>query len=1228
MMKHLIFLLTLGLGLTAAALEVSPLPAHRITLLSEQSSAKGDLKNITSGAGAAKTTFATLAGAQVEISFDRPAVLGKLAVIRYGYKDWAVPQEMTFAADNRPELALSLDSPRVPPHVNDKSVEAAVVDLGEEPVSKLVITVKSVDTLDQNSIKHGILQLGKAGVAVPVPVPAAEVAADTDDALAYQLLPLPSFQAAAVGKAVTKQDVQNVGAGSLEASPVWNDLAQTAIKLEFAAPVDLSKLAVLRVGWQDWAAVGEVSVRVNGGPEQIFPLNSKIILPNSQKAAYPADILSLTGAEKVKTLEFAVKKVSTKGNLHGSFKLAVPGEAAKIQYVDDNAFAQAVKLKLAVKAGADLGDCVLRATAYRFRSDVTWEVPLAGIKAGESEYVIEPSMFVSRDNPALAMTPWNVSAFELAAPNPGAFEFTVTPLAGRETAPLWGKVGLADNRPDADGFRPGIPADGFGRFGYLPANGLLTCNVEGNGLFFQVYDRDASAFFKLNAGSGPAQRTLWQRREVTASSVVLTQLKSYLDAKESQVSSKAYGVFDQTKVPERWIYSILAPGVLTDSADRIFSLTPDVAQGAAFVLYPGLTGKLKFQKVTGKLALDDLAEGWLVIVWEKTPSIPVMLALEKKPQAIMAEKDEIALLFDQARGMIGIGTPNGIRPWPGNVGEVNPATETLAGKARFLAGVLRAYPLTAAMSYQIAGDQVNFAETFGRVNWKNAWRESGQVVYPVPPLVAFAKAMHYPVEFGPASAPVNSAIDTKYGPYAYFTKPFTYSLPVPPKDRVWYPANLQNPLLAKVAANVAKHLDDGRSAEKLRRSDALACWWMYGSAALAWPIYTNAQKQEILSGWKRMVDHSLSDRTWYLRREPFTGKEYPMSFAWMDKSLQVLGDPNTGIGTALSGFWAYAASSGDWQTIRDNWDKIRKISRYYYLSHDWTTMQTGCREHTASSAIDMDVISYDGLCGYYHMAKELGKTDDMSDALMLLSRLAVSNSMKWHAADWRSPGLPLKEQKSIGIGFNDKFGFEAMAARGKDPNYINSEISLSLAWIGHFPTFYSMLLFGNPPEYWQYFEYDYVENKLDNWRKQHPGSRNWHDANLTAHLYLRLLLGESKESIDRETANLKDNKGNAFLLNPDPRMAAENAGFYALLAGFESPVRLWDNGQSVLLTFSTDDNFKTVKLILTSAGATVVKLQLLQKPVSVNCNGKAITVKPGIVELPVAAGKSEFIFAF
>lgn len=172
---------------------------------------------------------------------------------------------------------------------------------------------------------------------------------------------------------------------------------------------------------------------------------------------------------------------------------------------------------------------------------------------------------------------------------------------------------------------------------------------------------------------------------------------------------------------------------------------------------------------------------------------------------------------------------------------------------------------------------------------------------------------------------------------------------------------------------------------------------------------------------------------------------------------------------------------------------------------------------------------------------------------MLLARYALADTQKWKAPGYRRPGVPREEYRSIGIGFSEHFGFEVMSARGGNPNYINSEIALSLAWIGSYPCFYAMLPAGNGEEFWRFFEYTYVEQKLDNWRKRHPGHRNWHDANIAPHLYLRLLLGEKPETVRRELEAQK-------MLAPDPRMAAENAGFYALYFGGASPVRLSDQG--------------------------------------------------------------------
>lgn len=218
---------------------------------------------------------------------------------------------------------------------------------------------------------------------------------------------------------------------------------------------------------------------------------------------------------------------------------------------------------------------------------------------------------------------------------------------------------------------------------------------------------------------------------------------------------------------------------------------------------------------------------------------------------------------------------------------------------------------------------------------------------------------------------------------------------------------------------------------------------------------------------------------------------------------------------------------------------------------------------------------------------------------MLLARYALADTQKWKAPGYRRPGVPREEYRSIGIGFSEHFGFEVMSARGGNPNYINSEIALSLAWIGSYPCFYAMLPAGNGEEFWRFFEYTYVEQKLDNWRKRHPGHRNWHDANIAPHLYLRLLLGEKPETVRRELEAQK-------MLAPDPRMAAENAGFYALYFGGASPVRLSDQGRAKLLRFDWDEAAGTVEAEFESAEPFTPAFELTAKPRSGPGSGQVL----------------------
>ncbi len=1142
-----------ALSLAAASPELAPLPEAKVTILSEKGPAD-NLKSLISGPGAGLLRFARLEGSRVAVEFPEPVALPELAVIRYGYDDWAVPLEVEYRVNGGEAKRVKLSAPRVANHLGGKSPAADRLPLGDGPVSKIELTVVDVDTKSKQHCAHGILKL-----AVPKAQEAASPAPETGPV--YTLRPLP--KAAVTALAEIKEPERLVSLNLAEVT--IGDVGGFAFRIAFEEPVLLPEIALIRVGWADWTLPKSIEIRVNGKAAQNFNLSAARVMPNAKGSSHPADILRL-GDEPVKTLECKVTSTESRGNKHGSLKLAVPAGASITQPVAmDCSNTAGVEVEIELDSPAD--GVLLTAVNRRFRREDTWSRPLPPLVKGVNKLFIPWSEFGNSERPETTLVPANVHQLGLFFARPSGravFRFTPVPAAaGRD---FWAGFDMPDFSAAADGWRSGIPADGFGRFGYQPNNGLLSFNLQNEGIFYQTTE---GQHYGLTFGNGGAQKTQWSRVDVRSDYMVRTLLRRFVGVEENKVTSRAFGMFDVSRFPERWVSSILAPGILIYSHDAVFTVKPDNDLGAAHLLLPTAGGKLRWVKAGGA-DLGALAEGWALLFFEKRPGLPLLLAFDRKADRAVEDSGTVGFVFGQPRGWLGIGTPAGNRPWKGTIGQLDGETERIAAVSRRLAALLRNYPLQSDMKFKVADGRVEFAEGFRFLSWRNAWGEGGEVRLPCPPLVAFGAGSGYPVAF-PEGEPEFFGLDTKYGPYR--TWPLSrmargrYSLPLPPEDNLLYPRPLHEPKAAEYAAAITKHI--GGAPEALLKGDSLAGWWMRASGAMAQSLFSEAQEKEIAAGWKPRVEFVNSPRAWHVRREPFSGVRYPISFAWEDRANEILGDPNSGIGGALSGAANYARFTGDWETIGRNWEAIRRFPLFFYRSHDWAMMQSGCREHTAASAIDMDVITYEGAAALCRMAKTLGKEDDLAAGRMLLARYALSSCLKWKAPEWRGPGRPRGEWKGIGIGFSEHYGFEVMSARGKDQNYINSEIALSLAWIGDFPSFFDMLIEGNGKEFWRFFEYDYVEKQLDRWRHRHAGKRNWHDANIAPHLYLRLLLGEPIGGVTRELEEQK-------MLSPDPRMAAENAGFYALYLAWDSPVQLLDWGKARLLRFDWDKSAKSV----------------------------------------------------
>lgn len=981
----------------------------------------------------------------------------------------------------------------------------------------------------------------------------------------YSLTPLNQATVSPVGETATRNPASVVSAKVSDVSP--GTLKGSAFALSFPRPTDLGRLAVLRAGWGDWAIPKRLAVSVNGGGEQIFDLVSPQVAPNTTDRRFDVDRLALAGASAVTSLVVRVDEIETKVNQHGALKLFLAeGPIVCCRLKGD---VKKPDVKVTVTASAPVKNAELVATIYRFRKNVRFVRRLPPLSAGTTPLELAWREFVCAENPALVLDPVNVTELELKADAPGLELALSAECSGKaDDCSTLLDLPPCDTPADVEGWRTAIPSDGFGRFGWQEdGNGLLTCTVEENSFFCTA--RGPGNYMRWCFGNGGTQNCVWRRSTACSTTLFTDRLMRFEGTTGKEVVSKAFGVFDASRLPERRIAGIMAPGFLLDSHDRVFTLAPEMARGQLFLLVPTAQG---LQWLSGvSVDLSALSEGWAVLVCEKMAAIPVVVAFERRPLKAVREGRGYGFVFADERGRIGVAPVCGYEGWKGVPGQMDTAVETLAAAARRQAELLRNYPIRCDMRFRIEGDEVAFEERPAFLRWTNAWGESGTPCVPCPPLIAFASDLGYPVSF-PDGRPTRLAADTRFGPYRGWSSDTVsaarYRLRKGFKDLTLYPRPAKSAQADHVAAAMLEHFKD-RSGPGAR-TDALEGWFLFGSAATAQTLWTNEQRERFAAIWKPYAEIIPEDRVWHLRREPFSGKAYPISFAWEDASLGILGDANSGIGGALSGLDGYARLSGDWGFIRASWPRIRRMPLYFLYGHDWTMLQAGAREHTAASAIDMDVITYEGIAALARMAETIGDRDVASVAEMLLARYALSFVCKFSAGTWKSPDLPRREWREYGTGFNEQFGFDMMGPSRGGPNLVNSEIALCLAWVGHFPEVFRLAVERGGRDLWRDFEYAFVENVLGDWRKPHPGHRNWHFANVTPHLEMRLLLGEDRAKIAAELERQK-------LFLPAPNASAECAGFYAYWLGGNAPVKLESCAPAKLLSFVWDEAKGTVR---------------------------------------------------
>lgn len=1044
----------------------------------------------------------------------------------------------------------------------------------------------------------------------------------------WAFLPLPEGEYTSSAP-LTKGRPSQIGDGIINDHAYWSPLNGTMIDISFHETFRTDNLAIVRSGWPDWAIPSKVALQINDQDPLIFDVNAprQRPMPNEPIQYQRLDLGRTIDIEQLRVTVLDVELASR--NTHGTFALGFLKRAPlmldlkPVGGVPETA--QGLKLELDVHE--DMPSLPITAHARRFRRPTHWIAESGPLAKGEQTVVVSWPQFGPEEHLRDPIAPLALSRFQVGA---AGDSFTLKSWSfvldeHNPIPPAWEQATPVDFHADADGWRSGIPTEGFGRFGWMADNGLLVVNIDGNQFEWNVREDDVqeSAVFEFHVGEADIFR--WQSFRTDWTGFTQQRLYEYTAEMRRDLAAVDPSFFRMRRSPAVVFASILAPGFLVDSQDprdTIFQMKlRDASQGGLSLL--GNWGdQIAWRDVPGELDLDDLQEGWLILRWKDKPAQPILLAPAQRPRSIRHEDGRIVVDFDEPMGRIAIGTPTGYRPWTTAIQPSAEATDQLIDRSRRLAAILRAYPFRSDMRFKPLDGAVAVEERYSHLVWNNAWNESPAVVAPIAPLLRFAEAQGYPLSID-SSEIINEGIDTKYGPYE--TVPghtLRYTLPTPEPWGTFYLAPTET---CELGQQVTDHIENYFPRIPWIERDSLGSWWYWAPASGAFPLLSEQQREVFEANYRSELEHNMRPRTWHLRHEPHSRVSYPVSFGWIYNSTATLGDVNSGVGAAIFGPYAYARLTGNWDLIEERWPLLQGAFRYYLFSHDWNNMQTGAREFSGSSAIDMDGIGYQGAVAYWRMARQLGKEDDAAIAQLMVSRLAISTAMRWLGYRWVNPSGSKYPTTHIGIGFGENMGFDVMRVGSRTPNVTLSELALSLGWVGQYPELYRLHLWALGESFWRYYQFEFLENILPDWRKNHPGNRNNHPSNITINLYMRGLLGTSSAALREELSQQLP-----WGLAPGPIAAVENASFYAMLLGMDFPIRLhdWDGARVERAVFDSATN--QAEIIIQSPRPFTLRWSVLEEPLSTKLNGASINVSgsSAIQELNLAPGSSRIIVAF
>jgi hypothetical protein len=688
-----------------------------------------------------------------------------------------------------------------------------------------------------------------------------------------------------------------------------------------------------------------------------------------------------------------------------------------------------------------------------------------------------------------------------------------------------------------------LKPDGFGRFGRIHDDGLLTLNVSPYG--FEAPSPMPS--FKVRFAD--------KYEDITVERINFAE-------KKIKLSGGGSGA------PTELFYTLLYPGYFASF------------QQNAFFAISGSRVLVEESKTD-----PNRSHFYLLITAKKGSCMPVALSFRQnfKPEwKLTGKSDGTSLLEISHKNDIGnilIFTPLGMRSfsseasqdeWDSLRRETNKWIEFVPPQWN---GRLYDYN-NAANTVSVRDDFYIHPESIN------------QIFAPLPPVLAFAISKGYPAKV--EGEIVQTDCITKYGPFAYVKgKTLKFTLPLPPLDERGYIRLSGNADRIKLLNSLVGHLGGDWATNAVDLGYA-----GMANAQMAWVWLDADRRLNLQNAWKTWLpmafrfppyppDHKKN--TWKAEIEPFTGFKYLWTYSLSGPPPENFRlDIDWGNALPLYGLYKYAQYSGDWEFVRNSWDGVMKIFRYFELGDDWAWMTVVNGDMGWSTGTgDPMAAAFCGHVACLKMAKALGKKSEEDYFAFKTAMVCVPTVARFWYTDWaRNQGFFNSNEMVQGFWEKETFTSSGLNQQETDPwgptNILSGD--------GILPELFDALnLFARPAL--EQYEKEYAAH-YPNWADgAHPfafdTTYNGNSVYVTfPHIFARAILGEPLDKLWAYVDSAKTNPGSAYWVGPNviAELLSHNAPLTLIEwqpAAFQDGY-LAEDGKTVILKFQTAGDTKWV----------------------------------------------------